>query len=148
LLNELRDDEYFEDQQMNNNELLSYYLGSMKDDRIDILKYWKRNATAYPTLAMLVRDIFTVFVSTVPSELCFSLANRILTDKYTKLGSKLFKQLVCNKDWIDAENRMQHDTTFEAVISAIETQKSGTDIPDISLEDDSDGACDIQDNDL
>jgi hAT family C-terminal dimerisation region len=98
LLNELRDDEYFEDQQMNNNELLSYYLGSMKDDRIDILKYWKRNATAYPTLAMLVRDIFTVFVSTVPSELCFSLANRILTDKYTKLGSKLFKQLVCNKD--------------------------------------------------
>jgi hypothetical protein len=32
LLNELRDDEYFENQQMNNNELLSYYLGSMEDD--------------------------------------------------------------------------------------------------------------------
>jgi hAT family C-terminal dimerisation region len=148
LLNELRDDECFEDQQMNNNELLSYYLGSMEDDRVDIMEYWKRNAAAYPTLAMMARDVFVVFVSTVPSESYFSSANMILTDKCTKLGSKLFEQLVCNKDWIDAENRMQHDTTFEAATSVIETQESGTDIPDIPLEDDSDGACDIQDNDL
>jgi hypothetical protein len=61
------------------------------------------------------------------------------------LGSKLFDQLVCNKDWINAENRMQHDTIFEAATYAIETQESGTDIP---LEDDSDDACDIQDNDF
>jgi hypothetical protein len=52
---------------------------------------------------------------------------------------------MCNKDWIDAENHMQYDTTFEAPTSAIETQESGTDIP---LKDDSDYACDIQDNDL
>jgi hAT family C-terminal dimerisation region len=106
LLNELRDDEYFEDQQMNNNELLSYYLGSMENDRIDILEYWKRNVTAYLTLTMMARGVFTVPVSTVPSELYFSLTNRILTDKRIKLGSKLFEQLVCNKDWIDAENHM------------------------------------------
>jgi hAT family C-terminal dimerisation region len=89
-----------------------------------------------------------VSVSTVHSESCFSLVNRILTDKRTKLGSKLFEQLVCNKDWIDAEIRMQHDTKFETTTSSIETQESGTDIPDIPLEDDSDDACDIQDNDL
>jgi hAT family C-terminal dimerisation region len=70
----------------------------MEDDQIDILEYWKRNATAYPTLAMMARDVFTVLVSTVPSESYFSSANRILTDKRTKLGSKLFEQLVCNKD--------------------------------------------------
>jgi hAT family C-terminal dimerisation region len=145
LLNELRDDECFEDQQMNNNKLLSYYLGSMEDDRIDIPEYWRRNATAYPTLAMMPRDVFAVPVSTVPFESYFSSTNRILTDKRTKLGSKFFEQLVCNKNWIDAENRMQHDTTFEPATSAIEAQESGTDIP---LEDDSDGACDIQDNDL
>jgi hAT family C-terminal dimerisation region len=101
LLNELRDDDCFEDQQINNK---SYCLGSMEDDQIDILEYWKRNATAYPTLAMMVRDVFAVHVSTVHSESCFSLANRILTDKRTKLGSKLFEQIVCNKDWIDAES--------------------------------------------
>jgi hAT family C-terminal dimerisation region len=67
LLNELREDEYFEDQLMNNNELLSYYLGSMEDDRIDILEHWKRNATAYPTLTMIARDIFAVPVSIVHS---------------------------------------------------------------------------------
>jgi hypothetical protein len=43
---------------------------------------------------------------------------------------------------------MQHDTTFEVATSAIGTQESGTDILNIPLENDSDGACDIQDNDL
>jgi hAT family C-terminal dimerisation region len=148
LLNELRDDDCFEDQQINNNELLSYCLGSMKNDQINILEYWKRNATAYPTLAMMARDVFTVYVSTVPSESYFSLANMILIDKRTKLGSKLFEQLVCNKDWIDAESRMQYDTTFETATSAIETQESGTNIPDIPLEDNFDDPYDIQDNDL
>jgi hAT family C-terminal dimerisation region len=148
LLNELQDDDYFEDQQINNNELLTYCLGSMEDDQIYILEYWKRNATAYPTLAMIARDVFAVFVSIVPSESCFSSANKILTDKRIKLGSKLFEQLVCNKDWIDAESQMQHDTTFKSATSAIETQESGTNIPNIPLEDDSDDPYDIQDNDF
>jgi hAT family C-terminal dimerisation region len=69
----------------------------MEDDQIDILEYWKKNATAYPTLVMMARDLFAVFVSTVPSESCCS-ANRILTDKRNKLGLKLFEKLVCNKD--------------------------------------------------
>jgi hAT family C-terminal dimerisation region len=97
---------------------------------------------------MMAHDVFTVHVSTVPFESCFSLGNRILTYKRTKLGSKLFKQLVCNNDWIDAESRMQHNITFEAATSVIETQESGTNILDIPLEDDSDDPYDIQDNDL
>jgi hypothetical protein len=40
------------------------------------------------------------------------------------------------------------DTTFEVVTSAIETQKSSTNIPDIPPEDDSDDPYDIQDNDF
>jgi hAT family C-terminal dimerisation region len=146
LLNELRADDCFEDQQINNNELLSYCLGSMEDDQIDIPEYWKRNATAYPALAMMAHDVFAVHVSTVPSESCFSSATGILTDKRTKLGSKLFEQLMCNKDWIDTESRMQHDTTFEATTSAIETQESDVNILDIPLEDDSDDPYDIQDD--
>jgi hypothetical protein len=55
---------------------------------------------------------------------------------------------VCNKDWIDAESRMQHDTTFSTTTFAIETQENSTDIPDILPKDDSDGLCDIQDNDF
>jgi hAT family C-terminal dimerisation region len=84
------------------NELVSYYLGSMELDGIDILGYWKMNETAYPTLAMMARDIFVVSVSTVPSEFRFSSANMILTDKHSRLSAKTFKPLVCLKDWFDA----------------------------------------------
>jgi hAT family C-terminal dimerisation region len=60
----------------------------MEPDGIDILDYWKRNETAYPTLVMMARDIFAVPVSTVHSESCFSLANKILTDKTQQIGCK------------------------------------------------------------
>jgi hAT family C-terminal dimerisation region len=59
----------------------------MEPNGIDILDYWKRNENAYPTLAMMARDIFVVPVSIVPSESCFSLANRILIDKRNILGA-------------------------------------------------------------
>jgi hAT family C-terminal dimerisation region len=101
----LRDLEEDDDSQMqtNMNELVSYCLGSMKPDGIDIHDYWKRNETAYPTLAMMARDIFIVPVSTVPSESCFNSANKILPDKRSILGAKTFERLVCLKDWFDAE---------------------------------------------
>jgi hAT family C-terminal dimerisation region len=106
----LRDLEEDDDSQMqtNINELVSYYLESMEPDGIDIFGYWKRNETAYPTLAMMARDIFALLMTTVPFESCFSSANRILTDKRNKLGVKPFERLVCLKDWFDVEQRNQH----------------------------------------
>jgi hAT family C-terminal dimerisation region len=88
----LRDLEENDDSQMqtNMNELVSYCLGSMELDGIDILGYWKWNETAYPTLAVMARDIFAVPVSTVPSESYFSSANMILTNKRSRLGAKTF----------------------------------------------------------
>jgi hAT family C-terminal dimerisation region len=112
----------------------------MKDEGIDILNYWKRNTIAYPILAMMVRDIFAVLVSTISSESYFSLTNRILTDKRTKLGANLFEKLVCLKDWI--EDHMQYDITLETTTRAIPIQESSTNMI-ISPDDDSDTACDI-----
>jgi hAT family C-terminal dimerisation region len=96
----LRDLEEDDDSQMqtNMNELVSYCLGSMKSDSIDILGYWKMIETAYPTLAIMARDIFVVPVSIVPFESYFSSANMILTDKHSRLGAKTFERLVCLKD--------------------------------------------------
>jgi hAT family C-terminal dimerisation region len=85
------------------NELVSYYLGSMEHYDIDILGYWKMNETAYPTLVMIARDIFAVPMSTIPSESCFSSANRILIDKHSRLGAKTFERLIYLKDWFDVE---------------------------------------------
>jgi hAT family C-terminal dimerisation region len=90
---------------------------------------------------MIARDIFAVPVLMVSSESCFSSTNRILTDKRTKLGANLFEKLVCMKDWIYVENRMQYDITLEATTRAIPTQESDTNMI-ISPDDDSDGVCD------
>jgi hAT family C-terminal dimerisation region len=60
------------------------------------------------TLAMMARDIFVIYVSTVPSEFCFSSANRILTDKHNRLDAKTFERLIYLKNWFDAKQRNQH----------------------------------------
>ena len=72
----------------------------------------------------MARDVFAVLVSTVPSESCFSSANRILSDKRSKLGPHVFERLVCLKDWIQAEERMQH--VPEQISSEDDTEESGT----------------------
>jgi hAT family C-terminal dimerisation region len=76
-----------------------------ENEDVDIMTWWKRNARGYPTLTMMARDVFTVPVSTVPFESCFSSANKILSDKRSKLGAHVFERLVWLKDWIYAEER-------------------------------------------
>jgi hAT family C-terminal dimerisation region len=73
------------------NDLISYYLGSIGRDNIDILSYWKRKEITYPTLAMMTRDVFASPVSTIPYEFYFSSTNMILTYKRSRLGAKTFE---------------------------------------------------------
>ena len=87
---------------------------------------------------MMSRNVFVVPVSTVPSESCFSSANRILSDKRSKLGAHVFERLVCLKDWIDAEERNQHRDRQQSS-SGVETEESGTE-PRPGDNSDSDGA--------
>jgi hAT family C-terminal dimerisation region len=106
------------------NELLSYMSMLNENEDVDIMTWWKRNARGYPTLAMMAHDVFVIPVSTVPSESCFSSANRILSDKRNKLGAHIFERLVCLKDWIDVEERNQYRD--QPQLSGVETEESGT----------------------
>jgi hAT family C-terminal dimerisation region len=108
-----------------------------ENEDVDIMTWWKRNARGYPTLTMMARDVFVVPASTVPSESCFSSANRILSDKRSKLGAHIFERLVCLKDWIDAEERNQYRDQPQS--SEVETEESGTE-PRPGYNSDSDGA--------
>jgi hAT family C-terminal dimerisation region len=119
------------------NELLSYMSMLNENEDVDIMAWSKRNARGYPTLAMMVRDVFAVPVSTVPSKSCFSSANRILSDKRSKLGAQVFEKLMCLKDWIDAEERNQYRDHPQS--SKVETEESGTE-PRPGYNSDSDGA--------
>ena len=88
----------------------------------------------------MARDVFAVPVSTVPSESCFSSANRILSDKRSKLGAHVFERLVCLKDWIDAEERTQHLPQQQSSPEA-NTEESGTEVRhEGEANSDSDGA--------
>jgi len=109
-----------------------------ENEDVDIMTWWKRNARGYPMLAMMARDVFVVPVSTVPSESCFSSANMILSDKRSKLGAHVFERLVCLKDWIDADERNQHQDRQQSS-SGVETEESGTE-PRPDDNSDSDGA--------
>jgi hypothetical protein len=92
---------------------------------VDIVAWWRKHARIYPILATMARDVFAVPVSTVPSECCFSSANRILSDKRSKLGAHVFERLVCLKDWIQAEERTQHLPQQQSSPEA-NTEESGT----------------------
>jgi hAT family C-terminal dimerisation region len=79
-----------------------------ESEDVDIMTWWKRNARGYPTLTMMACNIFVVPVSTVPFESWFSSANKILSDKRSKLGAHVFERLVCLKNWIDTDERNQY----------------------------------------
>jgi hAT family C-terminal dimerisation region len=72
-------------------------------------------------------DILAVPVSTVASKSCFSAANRVLTDKRTRLGERVFEALVLLKDWYDAENRLQ-DKSWMYQINREETDASSSNV--------------------
>ena len=104
---------------------------------LDVMAWWRRHQRAFPTLAMMARDVFVVPVSTVSSECCFGSTNRIITDKRSKLGAYIFERLVCLKDWINADERNQHQAQESS--SAADTEESVTE-PQPQPNSDSDGA--------
>ena len=88
---------------------------NLEDENFDILQFWHQVKGVFPILSAMAHDIFAVPVSTVASESCFSAANRILTDKRTRLGPNVFEALVLLKDWYDAETRVQDKSWMHAV---------------------------------
>jgi len=119
-------------------EIVTYVsMGYENEQGLDVIAWWRRNRRAFPVLAMMARDIFAVPMSTVPSESCFSSANRILSDRRSKLGPHVFERLVCLKDWINADERNQHQAQESS--SAADTEESGAEAQ-AEANSDSDGA--------
>lgn len=88
---------------------------NLDDENFNVLQYWHNVKGVFPILAAMAHDFFAVPVSTVSSESCFSAANRILTDKRTRLGPNVFEAMVLLKDWWDAEQRVQDKSWMHAI---------------------------------
>ncbi|TXG48552.1 hypothetical protein EZV62_024427 [Acer yangbiense] len=77
---------------------LEYYLEEPVIPRVenfDILTWWKVNASKYPTLHCIARDILAIPVSTVASESAFSTGGRCVSPHRSKLHPKIVEALMC-----------------------------------------------------
>ncbi|CAL5339905.1 unnamed protein product [Camellia sinensis] len=61
----------------------------------DVLNWWKANGSKYPTLQAIVRDILTILVSTIASELAFSTSGRLVSPHCSRLHPNTLEALMC-----------------------------------------------------
>jgi hypothetical protein len=66
------------------------------------------------------RDIFSVPVSTVSLESCFSLTGRIIEERRQRLLPEHVKMLACIKDWELGDRRLQHSVDNQEMTEAFE----------------------------
>ena len=128
---------------------LSYdFMKGMGEDEkygLDLLEWWKGQASKHPILAAMARDVFAIQVSSVASERAFRASGRVLDDRRTRLKPETLEMCVCYKDWLDAENRtqdktynqMQDDSDEGTSASSSSSQAAASELADelIQLED-------------
>ena len=83
-------------------ELDRYLAEECEEDtkKFDILAWWKGQATRFPILSKLARDVLAIQISTVASESAFSTGGRVLDDFRTSLTPFMVEALVCTQDWL------------------------------------------------
>ncbi|CAL2277214.1 unnamed protein product [Prunus armeniaca] len=60
----------------------------------------RENSPRFPVLSKIARDVFAVPVSSVPSEVAFSMGKRVVDPFRASLTPKTVEALVCTKDWL------------------------------------------------
>ncbi|KAK3193541.1 hypothetical protein Dsin_024851 [Dipteronia sinensis] len=94
---------------------LDYYLDEPvipRANTFDILKWWNVNASKYPTLHCIARDILAIHVSTVAFESAFSTGGRFVSLHRSRLHAKTIEVLMCTQDWLWTELNVENE--FEA----------------------------------
>jgi hAT family C-terminal dimerisation region len=105
----------------------------------NVLQYWRQHEKLWPILSSMAHDIYTVPVSTVPSESTFSVFNRVLIDDRNRLGNKTFEMLVCLKDWLDAEVRNHdHSNMYDTEYATLNLESSHYDSNNVTQDDNED----------
>ncbi|WJZ90361.1 hypothetical protein VitviT2T_009509 [Vitis vinifera] len=88
---------------------LDYYLEESilpRNSNFDVLSWWKTNGIKYPTLQMIVRDIYAIPVSTVASESAFSTGGRVVSKHRSRLHPDTLEALMCAQSWLWKEKEV------------------------------------------
>ncbi|CAF3466593.1 unnamed protein product [Rotaria socialis] len=69
-------------------------LDEMIDGTEDVLLFWKRHAQSFPTLSIIVRDLFSIPASNTIVERLFSASKNIVTDRRSSIGEANLNKLL------------------------------------------------------
>ncbi|KAK3225169.1 hypothetical protein Dsin_005031 [Dipteronia sinensis] len=111
----------------NQKSQLEMYLDEPKlemSSNLDVLDYWKVNTVRYPDLSVMARDILSIPISTVASEVAFSVGGRVLDRYRSLLKPDVVEAIVCTRDWMQGES----------VSEALEVDDIAEDILKLTLE--------------
>jgi hypothetical protein len=67
-------------------EQIKHYQASTVDLDLEALEFWSRHYTQYPTLAKIVRIVYSIMATSVPSESMFSDGGYEIWDRRNALG--------------------------------------------------------------
>ena len=87
----------------NSNEVERYLVDGCEDpndDKLDILGWWKINASKYKILSKVAQHIISIPISTMASESTFSTDGHILDQFRSSLSLATVQTLICCKKWL------------------------------------------------
>ena len=97
-------------------EIRKYLLDNLeKLGSYDILDWWKLNASNYPILSKISRDILAIPISTIASESAFRTSGHILDAFRSSLSPKTVDALVCSQNWLKKDHTINLQEILEEV---------------------------------
>ncbi|XP_030969800.1 zinc finger BED domain-containing protein RICESLEEPER 2-like [Quercus lobata] len=71
-----------------------------RTEQFDVLGWWKCNASKYPTLQHIARDILAIPMTTIASKSAFSTCGRLLSPHRSHLHHDTLEALMCGQNWL------------------------------------------------
>ncbi|TYK26632.1 zinc finger BED domain-containing protein RICESLEEPER 2-like isoform X3 [Cucumis melo var. makuwa] len=75
----------------------------MADEYLDLLTWWKVNSSRFKIIRQVARDIYSIPISTVPSESAFSTEGWVLDSFRSSLTPQTAEALICAHNWIQSK---------------------------------------------
>jgi len=70
----------------------------LNDDKLDILGWWKSNASKYKIFLKIAQHVLVISISTVASESAFSTSGHILNQFQSFLSPTTIQALICSQN--------------------------------------------------